>query len=79
MRSIAFFMVVTNAFQHSSIHPTQTNHATTSLNNMAPTTFYRRQLPDSVISFSSSEGRSIFASALACGGTHTFFALIEQL
>jgi hypothetical protein len=43
------------------------------------TTFYRRQLPETVVSFSSNEGRSIFASAMATGGTRAFFALIEQL
>ena len=42
-------------------------------------TFYRRQLPDTVISFSSAEGKRLFASALAGGGAHTFFPLIEQL
>jgi len=48
----------------------------TSPNN---TTFYRRQLPQTVVSFSSNEGRHIFSSALAHGGTRAFFALIEQL
>ena len=43
------------------------------------TTFYRRQLPQTVVSFSSNEGRHIFSSALAHGGTRAFFALIEQL
>jgi len=42
-------------------------------------TFYRRQLPDTVISFSSAEGKRLFAIALAGGGAHTFFPLIEQL
>ncbi len=43
------------------------------------TTFYRRVLPSTAISFSSSEGRAIFASAMAGGGTNSFFPLIEQL
>lgn len=42
-------------------------------------TFYRRVLPSTAISFSSSEGRAIFASAMASGGTYSFFSLIEQL
>ncbi|KAL7518328.1 hypothetical protein ACHAWX_003168 [Stephanocyclus meneghinianus] len=45
---------------------------------MAPT-FYRRELPSTAVSFSSSEGRKIFESAMSLGGTFTFFALIEQL
>lgn len=44
-----------------------------------PKTFYRRQLPSTSISFSSPEGRVVFASAMASGGTYTFFPLIEQL
>eukprot|EP00581_Thalassiosira_minuscula_P003007 CAMPEP_0183743178 /NCGR_PEP_ID=MMETSP0737-20130205/65081_1 /TAXON_ID=385413 /ORGANISM="Thalassiosira miniscula, Strain CCMP1093" /LENGTH=615 /DNA_ID=CAMNT_0025978787 /DNA_START=169 /DNA_END=2017 /DNA_ORIENTATION=- len=44
-----------------------------------PRTFYRRQLPSTCISFSSSEGRAVFASAMANGGTYSFFPLIEQL
>eukprot|EP00579_Thalassiosira_antarctica_P017149 CAMPEP_0201948696 /NCGR_PEP_ID=MMETSP0903-20130614/55593_1 /ASSEMBLY_ACC=CAM_ASM_000552 /TAXON_ID=420261 /ORGANISM="Thalassiosira antarctica, Strain CCMP982" /LENGTH=448 /DNA_ID=CAMNT_0048491885 /DNA_START=73 /DNA_END=1419 /DNA_ORIENTATION=+ len=44
-----------------------------------PRTFYRRQLPSTSISFSSPEGRGVFASAMASGGTHSFFPLIEQL
>jgi hypothetical protein len=42
-------------------------------------TLYRRHLPSTSISFSSSEGRAIFASALSTGGTYAFFPLIEQL
>lgn len=46
--------------------------------NMTPT-FYRKKLPSTTVSFSSSEGRKIFESAMSRGGTFTFFALIEQL
>ena len=42
-------------------------------------TFYRRQLPETAISFSSPKGREVFASAMASGGTYSFFPLIEQL
>ncbi|KAL9187537.1 hypothetical protein ACHAXT_001640 [Thalassiosira profunda] len=46
----------------------------------AKRTFYRRQLPtDTCISFSSPEGRAVFATAMANGGTYSFFPLIEQL
>jgi hypothetical protein len=44
-----------------------------------PKTFYRRRLPSSSISFSSTEGRDIFASAFSTGGTYALFPLIEQL
>ncbi|KAL7539224.1 hypothetical protein ACHAWF_006342 [Thalassiosira exigua] len=44
-----------------------------------PRTFYRRQLPSTSVSFSSPEGRAVFASAMARGGAHAFFPLIEQL
>ncbi|HAG80807.1 MAG TPA: phytochelatin synthase [Cyanobacteria bacterium UBA12227] len=40
--------------------------------------FYRRPLPPSLISFSSSEGRQIFTEALALGGMEGYFALAEQ-
>ena len=42
-------------------------------------TFYRRELPKSLTSFSSIEGKEIFASAMSTGGTSAFFPLIEQL
>mmetsp|Transcript_24324 Transcript_24324/g.38171 ORF Transcript_24324/g.38171 Transcript_24324/m.38171 type:complete len:453 (-) Transcript_24324:551-1909(-) len=42
-------------------------------------TFYRRTLPSSLTSFSSVEGKEIFASAMSTGGTSAFFSLIEQL
>jgi len=42
-------------------------------------TFYRRTLPNTLTSFSSIEGREIFASAMSTGGTSAFFSLIEQL
>ena len=40
--------------------------------------FYRRILPSSLISFSSPEGRQIFAEALANGGMEGYFAIAEQ-
>lgn len=42
-------------------------------------TFYRRTLPNTLISFASTEGRQLFASAMTSGGTFAFFSLIEQL
>jgi len=42
-------------------------------------TFYRRTLPSSLTSFSSFEGKEIFASAMSTGGTSAFSSLIEQL
>lgn len=42
-------------------------------------TFYRRTLPNTLTSFSSIEGKKIFASAMSTGGTSAFFSLIEQL
>lgn len=42
-------------------------------------TFYRRTLPSTLVSFSSTEGRQLFASAMTSGGTFAFFSLIEQL
>ena len=41
-------------------------------------TFFRRELPDTCIAFSSPKGRSLFASALAKGGLRSFFSLMEQ-
>src|SRR5438105_6644694 len=40
--------------------------------------FYRRPLPDSLIPFSSAEGRVIFREALARGHMEGYFALSEQ-
>lgn len=52
-------------------------------NNPAPPSpsrsFYRRTLPNTLTSFSSIEGKEIFASAMSTGGTSAFFSLIEQL
>ena len=42
------------------------------------TTLYRRPLPTDTIAFSSSEGRSVFAEALASGGLDGYFPLAEQ-
>ena len=58
---------------------TSTTPAAAAPTTSFPRTFYRRQLPSSSISFSSPEGRTVFASAMANGGTFTFFPLIEQL
>ena len=65
---------------NSNRKPSHYRYTSVSLSatNMS-STFYRRQLPNSVVSFSSKEGRNIFASSMATGGTATFFALIEQL
>lgn len=41
-------------------------------------TLYRRPLPAGAIPFSSSEGRQVFAEALASGGLDGYFALAEQ-
>jgi len=40
--------------------------------------FYRRQLPDTCVAFSSAPGRKVFESALASGGMQIFFPLSEQ-
>ena len=58
---------------------TTTTTNNTNTNNEFPKTFYRRQLPSTTISFSSTQGRQVFASAMKNGGTYTFFPLIEQL
>ena len=54
------------------------NPTASTLQPQSPT-FYRRKLPSNVISFSSTEGRELFAAALSAGGTAAFFSLIEQL
>jgi glutathione gamma-glutamylcysteinyltransferase len=41
-------------------------------------TLYRRPLPADAIAFSSSEGRRLFAEALAAGGLDAYFPLAEQ-
>jgi len=41
-------------------------------------TLYRRPLPSDAIAFSSSEGRQLFAEALAAGGLDGYFPLAEQ-
>ena len=41
-------------------------------------TLYRRPLPSDAIAFSSSEGRQVFAEALAAGGLRGYFPLAEQ-
>lgn len=41
-------------------------------------THYRRPLPSEAIAFSSSEGRQLFAEALASGGMQGYFRLAEQ-
>lgn len=41
-------------------------------------TFYRRPLPEDTIAFSSEQGRSVFAEALAAGGLDGYFRLAEQ-
>lgn len=41
-------------------------------------TLYRRPLPDDNIAFSSSEGKTVFAEALAAGGMNGYFPLAEQ-
>jgi glutathione gamma-glutamylcysteinyltransferase len=41
-------------------------------------TLYRRPLPTDAVAFSSSEGRAIFAEALAAGGLDGYFPLAEQ-
>ena len=66
----------------NTLYPTTTLFANMNQQQSSPTfprTFYRRQLPSTTISFSSPEGREVFASAMANGGTHSFFPLIEQL
>ena len=68
--STSFQLVATmNTPTNTDVPPTQTYSKT----------FYRRQLPETAISFSSPKGREIFASAMASGGTSSFFPLIEQL
>ena len=42
------------------------------------TTFYKRVLPDKLISFSSREGKDLFKSALMQGGMENYFKLAEQ-
>ena len=41
------------------------------------TTFYKRVLPDNLISFSSREGKDLFKSALMQGGMENYFKLAE--
>jgi glutathione gamma-glutamylcysteinyltransferase len=41
-------------------------------------TVYRRPLPQGTVPFASSEGRKLFAEALAAGGLEGYFALAEQ-
>ncbi|MFB2923448.1 MULTISPECIES: phytochelatin synthase family protein [Aerosakkonema] len=40
--------------------------------------FYRRPLPEQLISFSSTQGREVFREALASGGMEAYFTLAEQ-
>ncbi|KAL7505720.1 hypothetical protein ACHAXN_003158 [Cyclotella atomus] len=79
---VAIILTVNNiaaGFQQFIAAARSLNNNSASLAAAMSTTFYRRQLPETVVSFSSNEGRSIFASAMATGGTRAFFALIEQL
>ena len=46
--------------------------------HMTTTSFYRRPLPDGLVSFASAEGRAIFREALDGGGMEGWFALSEQ-
>lgn len=45
---------------------------------MTDSTFYRRPLPDDLVSFSSPEGRALFREALALGGMEGWFPLAEH-
>jgi hypothetical protein len=54
------------------------NRADASAAQAGPRTLYRRTLPEELIAFSSSEGRSIFREALAAGTMEGYFALAEQ-
>lgn len=45
---------------------------------MSEQTLYRRPLPENAIAFASSEGRRVFAEALAQGGLGGYFPLAEQ-
>ena len=67
------------SFQLFATMSTQTNTVDLPPTQTYSKTFYRRQLPETAISFSSPKGREIFASAMASGGTFSFFPLIEQL
>lgn len=42
-------------------------------------TFYRRELPESCVPFSSPNGREIFKSAVQNNGLKSFYPLVEQL
>jgi hypothetical protein len=42
------------------------------------TTFYKRPLPESLVAFSSTAGKTIFREALDTGGMESYFALAEQ-
>jgi glutathione gamma-glutamylcysteinyltransferase len=44
----------------------------------APSSFYKRPLPEGCVAFSSPEGRAIFREALAAGTMDGFFTLVEQ-
>jgi len=50
---------------------TSTNTADVPPTQTYSKTFYRRQLPETAISFSSPKGREVFASAMASGGTYS--------
>jgi len=67
------------SFQLVATMSTSTNTADVPPTQTYSKTFYRRQLPETAISFSSPKGREVFASAMASGGTSSFFPLIEQL
>ncbi|XP_013395000.1 uncharacterized protein LOC106162300 isoform X1 [Lingula anatina] len=43
-----------------------------------PTQFYRRELPDTCISFSSEEGKLVFRKALDAGHLNSYFSLASQ-
>lgn len=44
----------------------------------APSSFYRRPLPDALVAFASAEGRALFGEALGAGTMESYFAQAEQ-
>jgi glutathione gamma-glutamylcysteinyltransferase len=48
------------------------------MQGLPPVSFHKRPLPDSLIAFSSKEGKRIFQEALLSGGAESYFPLSEQ-
>ena len=50
----------------------------TAYSSVTPTSFHKRELPSSLISFSSPQGKALFRESMLAGTMESFFPLSEQ-